>query len=225
MCELNLLVGCIGKREHGIISLMMNKSIKRGNRDGWGVLTNRFLARILGDESEVVELRRDKREWFVIGHCRLASAGTISIENTQPIRCGDVVVAHHGHLAGMVRGQDYSDTHKLAMRMGNVYRDTHDFFTVMRVLDGEAWYSCFVYFVDEDRLFYVRDEIARFYFGAAHIIAGATARENAEIAGVKDAVMPRAHEIYEITRDGVRLTGSRVKRRRNRFWDLSGWEL
>lgn len=212
MCEMNFIADkAVTGRDWELMGRMVRGSVERGNYDGCGILTNTVLVKRL-DEEVKVERIGEGGERFILNHCRWASAGDISMENVQPIRCGDVVVAHHGHLNGLVYHESHSDSYKLAIAMRGEYERSGSVYKAIRVLDGQRFFSCFVYFVDRGRLFYVRDKSARFFFTKwGEKLVGTTVLWNLWMMGVKRAFLPGPHVIYELRHGKIVKTGRKVR--------------
>ena len=232
MCEINFMYAIDENYEFGnkdldqIISMLQNSSST--NADGFGAFNEKgiILKEPLKFDKTIYaknfkSLFKDSR--FIVSHCRLATHGNQTIENTHPFAVNSFIFVHNGvitnenYIREKYNIKDKSECDSVVIgHLLHYYNKKYNNLTkAIKALCKEitGWYSVFVYDIKTKELIYFRHN-ASFTFALVqkennHYILGATNANNLvgfQISKAKtlSTFEPTENTIYKITSAGIK---------------------
>jgi len=150
------------------------RALQHRGQESWGIAVPdkapfRRLGLVSGSAQHFQRLTKEYASRAVIGHVRYSTFGKSTIQNAQPLKVGDLCVAHNGtianveELAGMVGGcsftpQTMSDTLIAAQRLVSLTKEGDDLNRALGVLRQEMVGSfCFTFLTDDGSVYAARD--------------------------------------------------------------------
>jgi amidophosphoribosyltransferase len=150
------------------------RALQHRGQESWGIAVPdkapfRRLGLVSGSAQHFQRLTKKYASRAVIGHVRYSTFGKSTIQNAQPLKVGDLCVAHNGtianveELAGMVGGcsftpQTMSDTLIAAQRLVSLTKEGDDLNRALGVLRQEMVGSfCFTFLTDDGSVYAARD--------------------------------------------------------------------
>lgn len=216
----------------------MMEAASAANPHGWGVFNERGEvlkdAQGFSEESGLKVRERFGGSRLLVGHCRLATQGSVSDANTHPLEVGDWIVVHNGIISNddSVR-KSFSfpadpavDSYVIAALLQHFTEKLgRDFPAVFRAALDElrGTYSILALHKPSERLFYVR-RVSSFHFGLVRgkdtLLLGATSRSRLEAVYVESCygfpiitenlytLTPREDTLYEVSDAGLNIIAS-----------------
>ena len=150
------------------------RALQHRGQESWGIAVPdkapfRRLGLVSRSAQHFQRLTKEYASRAVIGHVRYSTFGKSTIQNAQPLKVGDLCVAHNGtianveELAGMVGGcsftpQTMSDTLIAAQRLVSLTKEGDDLNRALGVLRQEMIGSfCFTFLTDDGSVYAARD--------------------------------------------------------------------
>lgn len=141
-----------------------------GNSDGWGVFNDqrqvlKSSERFTGEDADTVFTQFTGSK-FVVLHLRMATQGSVSLDNTHPFDIGENLLCHNGMISGnwneYEEGPDETDSLQLLKAIE--HRDGPSVDRLETVLENLSGSLSVFYYDRAGRLYYFRNR-ARFTFG------------------------------------------------------------
>lgn len=151
------------------------RALQHRGQEAWGVAVPgkpplRRTGLVASASSELKSVAQEYRSPCAIGHVRYSTVGRSSLENAQPLRVGDLCVAHNGTIANaeevaMAGGcsftpQSSSDTMVAAQRIVSLMSGKGGIGRALSVLKDEmAGSYCFTFITDDGSVYAARDPL------------------------------------------------------------------
>ncbi len=171
------VVGIFSLDGHNVVPFVIDslRALQHRGQEAWGLAVPgkkpyRQLGLVSSSASEFQRLVKSYKSPAAIGHVRYSTLGKSTLENAQPLKVKDLIVAHNGtiatveELSGMVGGctftpQTMSDTLVAAQRLVMHLEDKEEnMVDAMQILKGEMVGSfCFTFLTDAGSVYAARD--------------------------------------------------------------------
>lgn len=170
------VVGAYSTDNSNVIPLIIDalRALQHRGQEAWGVaIPNREPLRRLGlvsaSASDFQKISADYSSNCAIGHVRYSTIGKSNLENAQPLKVGDLCVAHNGTItdAGEMRNvvggctfspQSVSDTMMAVRRIVDLMNKNNKMGEALNILRSEmAGSYCFTFISDDNSVYAARD--------------------------------------------------------------------
>ena len=170
------VVGIFSMRGANVVPMSIDalRALQHRGQEAWGIAVPnkkpvRRMGLVSGSSSEFKRLSHEYGSPAVIGHVRYSTVGGGGLENAQPLKVGDLCVAHNGtianakELSNMVGGctftpQNASDTMVAAQRLVSLISKSGRLGQALAVLKDEMVGSfCFAFISDDGSVYAARD--------------------------------------------------------------------
>ena len=202
------------------------RALQHRGQEAWGLAVPgreplRMLGLVSSASSKFREIAGEYESPCAIGHVRYSTIGKSNLDNAQPLRVGDLCVAHNGtmtdavEMKNMVGGcsfspQNASDTMMAAQRLVSLIAGKGGMGEALRILKNEmAGSYCFTFISDDRSVYAARDSrgfrpmvLGYRDDGSVHMVASESAGLAAAGASLVRDIRPG--ELIRMNQDGIK---------------------
>lgn len=200
------VVGAYSVDNSNVIPMVIDalRALQHRGQEAWGIaIPNREPLRRLGlvsaSSSEFQSISKEYESNCAIGHVRYSTIGKSNLENAQPLKVGDLCVAHNGtitdaaEMKNVVGGctfspQSVSDTMLAVRRIVGLMNKNNKMGEALNILRSEmAGSYCFTFVSDDNSIYAARDPR-----GFRPMVLGYREHENVHIVASESSALSAA---------------------------------